>query len=352
MAQTRGKPARKLAQRHSLNHLGRALETQDVTLHTSCFPDATNARLRRALRERRVPGSLHYQSAVQAQHWLDLHRKYSPSRADASCAAAYDAAFRAAAEILSSATETVVVGLGCGGGTKDARLLAELAKHGPPPASVPTDVGLPMVIMGAQAARAAAPAADIHPLVIDLLAAENASSVLAGLAGPAPRVLTFFGLIPNFEPQAIMPRLAALVRPGDLLLFSANLAPGLDYRAGTEAILPQYDNPETRAWLSLFLKDVGLQPERGELRFGVAPCPSGAPFQRVEATWEAATEETIRVLDEPFTFHPGNPIELFFSYRHTPSTIRGLLTAHDLVPLQEWTAAEGQEGIFLCQRLG
>lgn len=325
------------------------METQEVTLHASCFPDATNARLRRALRERRVPGSLHYQSAVQAQHWLDLHRKYSPSRAEATCAAAYDDAFRAAAEPMAAATELVVVGLGCGGGAKDARLVAELAQHGAPPACVPVDVGLPMVIMGAQATRAAVPAADIHPLVIDLLAAKDVGSVLAGLAGPAPRVLTFFGLIPNFEPEEIMPRLAALVRPGDLLLFSANLAPGPDYRAGVEAILPQYDNPETRAWLSLFLKDVGLPPDRGELRFQVAPCPSGAGFLRVEATWEANAPQTIRVLDEDFTFHPGAPIGLFFSYRHTPATIRALLAAHGLAPLREWSAADGQEGIFLCR---
>ena len=39
-------------------------------------------------------------------------------------------------------------------------------------------------------------------------------------------------MIPNFEPQIILPKLATLVRPKDFLLFSANLAPGKNYAAG------------------------------------------------------------------------------------------------------------------------
>ena len=55
-----------------------------------------------------------------------------------------------------------------------------------------------------------------------------------------------------------MPRLAALLRPADYLLFSANLAPGTDYAAGVQRILPLYDNALTRDWLMTFLLDVGV----------------------------------------------------------------------------------------------
>ena len=78
-----------------------------------------------------------------------------------------------------------------------------------------------------------------------------------------PRALvTFFGMIPNFEPQEILPKLASLIRPKDFLLFSANLAPGKNYAAGMKKILPQYDNPPTRDWLMTFLLDLGVEKSR------------------------------------------------------------------------------------------
>ena len=74
-------------------------------------------------------------------------------------------------------------------------------------------------------------------------------------------------MIPNFEPQNILPKLAALVRPEDFLLFSANLAPGENYAAGVKKVLPQYDNPPTRDWLLTFLLDLGVARGDGELQF-------------------------------------------------------------------------------------
>ena len=80
-------------------------------------------------------------------------------------------------------------------------------------------------------------------------------------------------MIPNFEPQVILPRLAALLRPADYLLFSANLAPGADYAAGVQRILPLYDNALTRDWLMTFLLDLGVETADGELRFVIEDDP-------------------------------------------------------------------------------
>ena len=87
------------------------------------------------------------------------------------------------------------------------------------------------------------------------------------------RLVTFFGMIPNFEPQEILPKLASLIRPKDFLLFSANLAPGADYAAGMKKILPQYDNALTRDWLMTFLLDLGVERRDGELRFAIEEWP-------------------------------------------------------------------------------
>src|SRR6202012_1274155 len=82
-------------------------------------------------------------------------------------------------------------------------------------------------------------------------------------------LITFFGMIPNFEPDGILPKLAALVRKKDFLLFSANLAPGADYAAGVEKILPQYDNALTHDWLLTLLLDLGIARGDGKLRFTI-----------------------------------------------------------------------------------
>ena len=82
--------------------------------------------------------------------------------------------------------------------------------------------------------------------------------------------MTFFGMIPNFDPENIMPRLAALVRPGDILLFSAKSRAGPRIMGmGVRRILPGYDNPETRDWLLTFLFDLGIEPEDGALQIHI-----------------------------------------------------------------------------------
>src|SRR2546427_174873 len=91
----------------------------------------------------------------------------------------------------------------------------------------------------------------------------------------ALRLISFLGMIPNFEPQIILPRLAALLRPKDYLLLSANLAPGADYAAGVQRILPLYDNDLTRDWLLTFLLDLGVERGDGKIRFVIEDDPAG-----------------------------------------------------------------------------
>ena len=71
----------------------------------------------------------HYDSVKQTQKWLALHQAYSPARNDADCRAIYDRAFKAAAAKIKS-KRVHVIGLGCGGGQKDTRLLKLLKKPG------------------------------------------------------------------------------------------------------------------------------------------------------------------------------------------------------------------------------
>jgi uncharacterized SAM-dependent methyltransferase len=163
----------------------------------------------------------------------------------------------------------------------------------------------------------------------------------------AARLIICFGMIPNFEPQVILPRLAGLMRPADHLLFSANLAPGPDYAAGMRQILPLYDNALTRAWLMTFLLDLGVDANDGELRFTVEDDPVGSGLKRVAAYFRFQRAREIQVDAQRFKFPAGEAIRLFFSWRHTPSLVRSLLGKHGLNVLDEWITKSGEEGVFL-----
>src|SRR5687767_6024570 len=228
-----------------------------VLIDPSQFPDIVQAELVASLRQREIDHKFHYVSYRQAEKWLGLHEAYSPDRRDPDCQAIYDRAFAAAAK----APAKEVIGLGCGGGQKDARLLARMKRtevH-----YTPVDVSLPMVLR----ARQIWPEDLVRPgIVCDLATAAG------GLPfQPGPKLMTFFGMLPNFEPNAIIPRISAMLGPRDLFLCSANLAPGPDYAQGVRTVLPQYENPATNEWLMIFLQDLGVERDSGAVEWSIEP---------------------------------------------------------------------------------
>ncbi len=319
-----------------------------VAIHPSQFPDQVRRDLLQSLRSRRVNHKFHYDSVKQTQQWLALHEAFSPARTDVDCAATYDTAFVSTASQLASA-RVHVIGLGCGGGLKDARLLQLLRQAGKQIAYTPSDVSVAMVLTARATVLAALPALDCHPLVCDLATAEDLPEILAPPIHPeAARLVTFFGMIPNFEPEIILPRLAALLRPADSLLFSANLAPGPDYAAGVQRVLPLYDNELTREWLLTFLLDLGVERADGAPCFAVEDAPAG--LKRVVTDFKFIRPRLIQVDGETFDFRAGDAIRLFFSYRHTPELVRALLAGQALEVRDQWIARSGEEGVFLCRR--
>jgi uncharacterized SAM-dependent methyltransferase len=321
-----------------------------VAIHASQFPENVRRDLVESLRTRRLNHKFLYDSVKQTQQWLALHQAFSPSRTDADCAATYDRSFAGAIARI-GAERVHLIGLGCGGGQKDTRLLQLLREAGRRTSYTPADVSTAMVLVARQTAMAVIPAEECSPLVCDLASADDLPAALDGLRVPeAARLITFFGMIPNFEPQVILPRLAGLVRPKDYLLFSANLAPGADYAAGVRRILPLYDNALTRDWLMTFLLDLGVEPGDGELRFSVEEDPGGSGLKRVAASCRFTRGKEIQVDAEPVSFPAGESLRLFFSYRHTPALVRGLLGQHGLHVVDQWITKSEEEGVFLVSR--
>ena len=114
-----------------------------VAIHASQFPDKVRQDLLESLRTRRVNHKFHYDSVKQTQKWLALHRAFSPSRTDADCAATYDRSFAAAVARI-DARRVHLIGLGCGGGQKDTRLLKLLQDSGKRVFYTPSDVSTAM----------------------------------------------------------------------------------------------------------------------------------------------------------------------------------------------------------------
>ena len=317
-----------------------------VTIHASQFPENVRRDLLASLATRRVNHKFHYDSVRQTQKWLALHQAHSPSRNDADCAGTYDRAFAEAVNQI-TARQIHVIGLGCGGGQKDARLLKLLSAAGKEVSYTPSDVSAAMTLVARTAALAVVPEKNIFPFICDLATADDLS---AALATRHPSLVTFFGMIPNFEPEEILPKLAALVRPQDFLLFSANLAPGADYAAGMEKIFPQYDNALTRDWLMTFLLNLGVEPSDGELRFTIET--GAANLRRVMARFHFTRDRRLTVETEEFSFRSGDSLQLFFSYRYTPELVRQNLARHGLAVRAEWVTLSAEEAVFLCQRRG
>jgi L-histidine Nalpha-methyltransferase len=321
-----------------------------VAIHASQFPENVRRDLLESLRTRRINHKFHYDSIKQTQRWLALHQAYSPSRTDADCAATYDRSFAAAAARM-EARRVHLIGLGCGGGQKDTRLLKLLQDSGKKVFYTPSDVSTAMVLVARQTATTVVAPEDCSPLVCDLSSAEDLPAVLDALpVSGAARLLTFFGMIPNFEPQVILPRLGGLLRPADYLLLSANLAPGPDYATGVQRILPLYDNALTRDWLMMFLLDLGVEANDGELRFAVEDDSGGSGLKRVTACFRFARPREIQVDEQQFRFPAGEAIRLFYSWRHTPALVRSLLGEHRLSVLDQWITKSGEEGVFLVSR--
>lgn len=324
-----------------------------VTIHSSQFPEAVRRDLLHSLRSRQINHKFHYDSVKQTQQWLALHQAHSPSRTDPDCTATYERSFQAAAQQLAP-RRVHLIGLGCGGGQKDARLLKLLTRAGKEVSYTAVDVSTAMVLTARQTVRKALPEIECMPLVCDLAATDDLPLALEQVARrdsrKGVRVFTFFGMLPNFEPKVILPRLAALLRPADYLLLSANLAPGPDYDAGMRRVLPLYDNFLTRDWLLTFLQDLGVERNDGEVRFQIEADRPDKPPKRFAAYFQLHARRTVEVDEQRVSFEPGERIRLFFSYRYTPAMVRELAANYGLKVLEQWITRSEEEGVFLMRR--
>jgi L-histidine Nalpha-methyltransferase len=314
-----------------------------LAIHPSQFPDQVQAELRACLRAREIRHKFHYESYKQAQKWLQLHETHSPARTDPECLGLYDSAFDWLAT-QSIPTPTHVVGLGCGGGQKDAALLQRFKAAGAAVDYTAVDVSVPLVITARL--RAAPVAKSTAGLVCDLETAEDLHQVF-GESHANTQLFTFFGMMPNSEPHVILPRLQRLLRAGDSVTLSANLAPGPDYLQGVKRVFPQYDNLQTSAWLLTFLYDLGVERDDGTINFRIEEF---SDLFRIRADFRFVRPRNLKIGPDTIEFAAGEQVRLFYSYRYTAERLNEALGKYGLAVSRQWISNSGEEGIFLATK--
>ena len=219
-----------------------------------------------------------------------------------------------------------MIALGCADGIKEALLLKKLPK---PAYLVAADTNLSL----ARRAALRLPAHHKRSCKIDLLKPLSPFH-LPSSTTYHPRVFTLFGVLPNLDPLPLLRRVSRTMRPGDLLLFSANLAPAKSGFAGARKILHQYDNPPTRRWLEAAVKRCRPKLPEGRLEFGVFADPRQKSLARIEARW-VSTQGIVTV---------------FSSRRPTIPQVETWIRQTQLRRRSRFLDLLGEEGIWLAAK--
>ena len=218
-----------------------------------------------------------------------------------------------------------LLALGCADGTKESLLLKKLPK---PISLLALDTNLTL----ARRAALRLPAFHKSARRADLTSSLSLQFLFSQLR-PHPTLITLFGVLPNLNPLPLLRSIRRLMKKDDLLLFSANLAPGQSSHTGALRILPQYDNRPTRKWLEAVIIRYRPKLPKGHLEFGVFPDPKQKTLARIEARWISLRK-----------IHT-----VFSSRRPTSSQVEAWIRTTQLRKLACYLDPLGEEGVWLVQ---
>ena len=253
--------------------------------------DVNFADVVRSLRAGLLDPKALYATRHQAELWRNVFMDHSPIHRNPEFKRIYQDAFRSISASL-PAGQVWLIGLGAGTGLKEADLISHLKRCGHDVIFSAADVSCDLVLETMESA-VDLDADSGNSLVGDLTDTDFLSKWLNDCGVTVPRLYTFFGMVPNLTPATVTRIFEAILRPGDALLCSANLAPvgeGYDLQAAMTKVLPQYNNFETLAWLKCAIRECGLSDslddpvmtigESGGVPafLGVASWQSNAPF--------------------------------------------------------------------------
>jgi len=303
------------------------LQTLTIDFHPSVQDGTLERNAIESLQDNRIDPKLLYVTPRQAELWRQVSLRHSPIHANIDFARIYRDAFAQAADRLRP-EKVLLIGLGCGTGQKELELASHLKARGFETLFTAIDVSHDLVSESVEKLVAAG-AGHRRSLVCDLAESAFLADWLDRVAGREnlPRLITFFGLVPNLAPSVVTRLFRSILRPGDLLLASAHLAPvgdGVEFPAAMRSVLPQYDNPETLAWLTTGLEYVGLEDRVNPPEMTIGEV-EGVPAFITLARWKSS--KPFERWGHCFSPDKNEPLRLFHSLRYTPELFENLLRA-------------------------
>ncbi|MSO44614.1 MAG: hypothetical protein EXQ74_04825 [Thermoleophilia bacterium] len=313
----------------------------EIRVHESVTPAAQHAWLVAGLESGRVDNRAHYLSERASGRWRDLAAAHSPTADECDGLRAYDEAARSVIAELAGRVSTVhVVGVACGNGVKEQRLLGALRGAGVPHlVATPVDVSIPLVGIAAGAMAAVPGVAVTHAVAVDISVTPDLSPLVD--RRPGMRVVTLFGAIATLGSGAIGPAVS-LLAPGDLLIVSGNLLPGRPGARGD--VIAQYDNAATRHWLQAVQDDIDMTAA-GDIVFRWDDTGDALGI-----VGEITPQHSVvaNVGDVTVTLLAGAPVRVFVSYRHTPDDLRVTLAEQGLRVVHMAISPSGEEGVVVA----
>ena len=321
------------------------MDTSKAITHVSSPAHQADLEKIKLLEANRIDPKFLYVTPRQTNLWRQVFLKHSPVNGNSEFARIYREAFVQVLNIF-PAQNVWLVGLGCGTGSKEAELQVALKAAGRNTIFSAVDVSNDLVNESINRLIEAG-AEHRRSLVCDL----QSSFLKTWFDQPGSeiaRLITFFGLVPNLMPSAVARIFHTVLRPGDVLLVSAHLAPvqseGSEelFRAMKE-VLPQYDNRETLIWIAEGLREWQLDDrvEMPEMTIGEL---EGTPAFLAVAQWKS--EESFEMWEHRFMPRREESLKCFYSLRYTPKLFEDFLRREGFeFELLAMTACR-QEGIW------
>ena len=303
------------------------------------------------LKKGEVDPSLHYHSRLQSEAWKRVFKKHSPVSKDPSFGRIYQTLFSRVS--ISTSKKNHLIGLGCGTGVKERWLAKSMKQHGfQIQCFTAVDVSEDLCRMSMKRIHSFS-VEEPKARVMDLDAVKELRIQLDQKCLREQRIYTFFGLVPNLAPESVVFILKEIMRPGDQLLLSANLAPVLkedesDGERALKKILPQYRNKETREWLSLLFQEQGIKWGcLSPLRFGVE---KGKGYRSVVVRTEIKNDFEWVLGSTILKMKKGESLKVFQSRRWTPKAFEGWMRENGFKIRASEITPNREEGVWWVER--
>lgn len=323
-------------------------ESVNLLMDASAYPWSMNAVRHAALESGSIPAGLLYQSRHQAQCWLDVHRRFAPSNPDGGVLDIYLQIFEYIGIHLEK-TPYSVLSLGCGGGEKER---AFLLHSGTAPRLMQLVDGSSSLAL--ESLKTIGFPGHSQAIVADLdqLHRPPHWADFSTIPSGSKRVVFFLGMLPNMDVHKAWRLLHLWTRPGDWVVLSANMACREEFNNHLPTILPQYDNPPTRRWLTAFLEDAGIRNASSDLTYSVHDIDLPGPeLKQIEVTYTPRQEVLFPGMDpSPLRWNPGQPIRLFQSIRYGLLAVDYWAAQYDFEMLAQAIQPNVEEGVYLLER--